>query len=789
MISVDVIKHSEAHLTSKNRSSKNLLSCLEALYNYYDLPFIITNSTFSNNSANISGGVMYTYNSSFHIIGCTFINSSAAINGGVMSTSESSLNITSSKFNNNSANRGGVMFTPICLYNIASSAFTNNSANRGGVMYTYLHSSFNITTSNYTNNNAADIGGVAYAGISSFITFIGSRFHANKANGFGGIMFTIESFTHVTDGIFGHNSGSLYIFNSNLTFSGYTRFENCAEPSHKPAGEREGGAITSIQSTVIFTGVNSLSNNQARDGGAILATRSKILIYSETTIDNNTATDSSGGGISLQQSDLEVRGSCIISGNVADMGGGIHATSSTVAVYQSWTLQLTDNRAKNGSGLYLEVNAKLHILKFRPSDNTRSEKLLLFQGNHANYGGAIYVADNTNAGTCSSDNECFIQTLGFYQDTYRTNDSRAYRSALINIYFSGNTASEQGANIFGGLLDRCIPSPFAEVYGILETPPPHHSTSGISYLGNITNIRASGTISSLPVHICFCKSENESEPDCSYQPPTFKIKKGGVMTVPLVAVDQVNHFVDANIISSLSSQDGGFSEGQQTQSAGRYCSNVTFNVLSPHNSETINLYADGPCGSSRLSMRYLYVKFSECTCPIGFQPLDSITRCECDCDSKLSPYITKCNLTTESLMRVNTNSWITHINDTDPPGYVIHPNCPFDYCQPPTENVSMNLNLPKGSDAQCAYDHSGDLCGTCREPLSLSLGSLRCLSCHSYWPAVFAVILIAAIIAGILLVTALLALNMTVAGACPAGGSGGWSTPLRSGTTANLVAV
>ena len=31
-ISVDVIKHSEAHLTSKNRSLKNLLSCLEALY-------------------------------------------------------------------------------------------------------------------------------------------------------------------------------------------------------------------------------------------------------------------------------------------------------------------------------------------------------------------------------------------------------------------------------------------------------------------------------------------------------------------------------------------------------------------------------------------------------------------------------------------------------------------------------------------------------------------------------------------------------------------------------------
>ncbi len=92
--------------------------------------------------------------------------------------------------------------------------------------------------------------------------------------------------------------------------------------------------------------------------------------------------------------------------------------------------------------------------------------------------------------------------------------------------------------------------------------------------------------------------------------------------MPLVAVDQVNHSVDANIISSLSSQDGGFGEGQQSRNIGRNCSNVTFNVFSPHNSETINLYADGPCGSSKLSIEHLHIKFIECTCPVGFQPLD-----------------------------------------------------------------------------------------------------------------------------------------------------------------------
>jgi hypothetical protein len=134
------------------------------------------------------------------------------------------------------------------------------------------------------------------------------------------------------------------------------------------------------------------------------------------------------------------------------------------------------------------------------------------------------VADNTNAGACSPDNECFIQTLALHQ---------YFAHELTNILFSGNTASEQGANIFGGLLDRCIPSPFAEVYR-LETPP-HYS--GVSYLGDITNITALDTISSLPVRVCFCKSE--SEPDCSYQPPTFKVKKGEALTVPLVAVDQI----------------------------------------------------------------------------------------------------------------------------------------------------------------------------------------------------------------------------------------------------------
>ena len=99
------------------------------------------------------------------------------------------------------------------------------------------------------------------------------------------IIFTSGSTTYIANTTFDHNVGSFYAFNNNLTLSGYTRFENCAEPSNKTTGpgedafsHQEGGAITSFQSTVIINGAIHLLNNQAKHGGAILATESIIMI-------------------------------------------------------------------------------------------------------------------------------------------------------------------------------------------------------------------------------------------------------------------------------------------------------------------------------------------------------------------------------------------------------------------------------------------------------------------------------------------------------------------------------
>ena len=720
-----------------------------------DSSFTISNSTFSNNTAG-SGGVMRTSDdSSFTISNSTFSNNTAGSFGRVMYTSgDSSFAISNSTFSNKTAGYfGGVMATiGDSSFTISNSTFSNNTAGTfGGVMSTSSDSSFSISTSVFVNNKANDAGGVFWCS-GGTLNVDNSNFSLNAVSSQGGgVIFTLQCSTHITNSRFNENNGSLYTFNSNLNFSGHLTFENSLEPVIAGNGvtSQEGGAITSFQSTVIFTkeSVVHFSNNQASDGGALLATESTITINGKTTIANNIA-KSNGGGISLKQSRLEIKGMCQFVNNVAVRGGGIHASSSTIAVFQPGTLQVTNSSAKFGGGLYLKVNPKLYILK-----NTgvrRVSYLMTFTGNHANYGGALYVSDDTNSGACSPDIECFIQTLALHQLEHPLLNTE-------NIFFSDNTASEQGPNLFGGLLDRCIPSPSAEVYLKQRI---HYS--GATYLGNISKIDID-SISSQPVRVCFCNSEHE--PDCSYQPPVIKVQKGKAFNVSLVAVDQVNHTVDAIITISLSSSDGGFDECQQIQSVVRNYTNLTFSVFSPLDVEKLNFSPDGPCGSATLSASNVTIQFLNCTCPVGFEPLSnsqSSTKCECDCDSALSPYITECNITTSSVLRKDTNSWITYINDTDPPEYVIYQNCPFDYCQPQTQGVTINFNLPNGADSQCAYDRTGVLCGACKEDLSLSLASSRCVPCHTHWPAVFVVILLAAAIAGILLVTALLALNMTV---------------------------
>ena len=786
---------------------------------YQSLIFIREGNCFTNNTAHRAGGVLQLYSSNMTVFASEFMKNTA-IRGGSMdivnswTRIHSTVSISESKFINNTAESGAVIFAvsnsnleitinkSIVVTNIASRSgtvyanglylnistceFRNNSAFQGGVLYIISSISFpahvTITSSRFSNNVASQ-GGTLFASSKSVMRLQDVDMSSNSAN--LGVVYMIES-TGLFSGNtkFFDNVGSLFVVNSNVSFSNYSKFICCSSPkTNDTAGFQEAGAVTAFRSEIHFYGTSWFMYNQADIGGALFITDSKLYVYREIVIANNTATKT-GGGMFLYQSELNFQGNSTlnVSGNNATIkGGGIHATSSSIKLeFYTYTLKhrstvyFTENWAKRGGGLFLEVNAKLYIMtKALALFQLPGHHTLVFTANSADYGGAVYVADETASATCesisyrihSTATECFVQALSLSIDKIVVPYSY--------IHFRKNLAHYSGSILFGGLLDRCTLSPFAKAYGPGDSEtgpdlPPinldswHGSINGVPF--TITDSELNTSISSYPVRICFCC--NNGQPDCSYHPPRIQVKKGEQFTVTLVAVDQINSTVgNTTIRTSLSSQHGGLGEGQHNQTVIDGCTELKFNAFSPHPTEELVMYADGPCKDAPLSQRRIPIQFSPCSCPIGFQSKGEETKCDCECDSTIQEHITDCDPQTKTLVREG-NFWITFINITNnlrDYHYLIYPHCPLDYCHPADSRIRINLNVLNGADAQCAYDHSGTLCGSCMPGHSLSLGSSHCIVCPSYWPALLAAILIAALLAGIALVALILMINLTVA--------------------------
>ena len=214
-----------------------MLNIIESHYATRSLTII--NSVFSDNFGTTRGGIIYTTGSLVHIFGTNFINNSASLGGVLYSHADT-------------------------IIVMSNSTFTSNSATiHGGVLYTYRGNNIIIHGNTFTNNSATDTGGAIWCSL-GYLRITESSFNQNRANSYGGIMLIIDSTARIVDSIFDHNLGSLYSFNSQLNFSGHIRFEDCAEPSVKVGVElsnQEGGAITSYQSTVIFTNTGTPSRS------------------------------------------------------------------------------------------------------------------------------------------------------------------------------------------------------------------------------------------------------------------------------------------------------------------------------------------------------------------------------------------------------------------------------------------------------------------------------------------------------------------------------------------------
>ena len=389
-------------------------------------------------------------------------------------------------------------------------------------------------------------------------------------------------------------------------------------------------------------------------------------------------------------------------------------TAVSTNMFFGGNITFRDNIATYGAGLQLLENSVMYL---RPNTH------IMFSHNHATYaGGAVYVQPVDTSGSV----RCFFQL-------------EVYPDQNIQIMFKNNTAYFAGSALYGGLVAFCLPN----------------NGGRNNYFDSIFKVQNTdedpSAISSNPYMVCFC---NDSKPLCSNQTHlSMHTYPGALFHVQAVVVGQKDGIVPGIVLATLQNTSAVLGDLQRSQTTGKSCTSLNYTVYSSHTMETVTLVTENIPG--RMTFAGLIINVTLLTCPWGFTlSTDIPTKCDC-ADELRNHHIEKCDITTQTITRPPP-LWIGYYHSgIEPPveGVLVHNHCPFDYCKP--DQLSIQLN---DSDEQCAFNHSGILCGACQPGLSLALGTSRCLKCSNK----YLMLLLAFTVAGLALVFLLTLTNMTV---------------------------
>jgi predicted outer membrane repeat protein len=494
----------------------------------------IDNTCFMQNSAFLTGAGMNTDISYIRINNSNFILNLASMKG-TLSAVLSYINVSNSTFYSNTAGiKAGAIQTTNCTIIIFLSMIVNNTAivSNGGGIEAICNSTAVIERTIIKDNIAGKSGGgikihhdsklifldkvvvknnTAWYGAAIHVHFTllkssGMLIVTNNSATLGSfvLLYSAGEFMESHTFILENNTGSLLVFNSHIRGHSQGEFRithNKLRNFTTDPKIQEGSGLSCILGRADLTGKILIEHNSALNGGAILAITSGVVLDGDIILRGNSATDT-GGAVYAYHSDVKMRGRIQIEKNVATQkGGGIHSVSSSLALIHDdypgasiTYLYFVSNSAKLGGGICLEVSSTMYLI-------TR-ERLVHFVGNRADYGGAIYIADETNNGTCASnldsitaasESECFFQSI-------------TPKSHLITINklfsFSNNIAKYSGSILYGGLLDRCTVNAMTKRHIRYSSLP--------GFMENIRNYTNSDA-----VRVCFCQ---DSIADCNYQP-------------------------------------------------------------------------------------------------------------------------------------------------------------------------------------------------------------------------------------------------------------------------------
>ena len=466
-----------------------------------------------------------------------------------------------------------------------------------------------------------------------------------------------------------------------------------------------------------------------------------------------------------QQSRIYFYGNTIFLRNRGERAGAIFTHTSYLFFENS--LQFIENEGYDGGAIafYEEPSATKGYGFDYYSLNIAQNVTVNFTRNHArHHGGALYIN--------KSENYMYIDDMNIFINSPKTVLKCFYKPKTVHIMqgglltviknsslvFTNNTSVVAGSAIYGGWVQQCF---IQEGFSFLRTSYPGSSIFK-QLFRIITNSSDLSPVSSDPVRVCICSN---SKPECFNASYTVEVHPGEIFQISAVGVGQMFGTVPSTIHAQFRQKSTiirpNFDSLQRVQKAEQFCTYLSFTVKSPNAMEDIVLTVDTNVNKNVLLATYafatdqlfannavIHVKLKPC--PVGFILSESV----CICHPQLQALTITCYGNTGKVLR-EPPLWInaTFINGT-PHGFLVHQNCPFDYCKP----YRLNLSL-ENPDCQCAFNRSGILCGSCQENFSQVLGSSNCKPCSNLWLLLFIPV---GALAGIVLVAFLMLLNLTV---------------------------
>ena len=501
-------------------------------------------------------------------------------------------------------------------------------------------------------------------------------------------------------------------------------------------------------------------------------TASGIFIYTNAVfIGRVNITNNSGiyyGALYILSSVVRFNGNLEVVGNRGGVSGGFILFGSEIYITER-ALFLDNYAATNGGAISL-ISSVMYV-----SNNAAVN----FTKNYAQQlGGAIYISDPRI--NFVDDDHFFYDEPGsglIICSIQLVPESCPESCQFLSFTFNQNKAGTAGNAIYGGRTSAC-------------TPTHSHSISERSHLFHYSGVNDSSDLSNFtsdPTRVCFCEKDI---PNCYKVLSNITVYPGENFNLSLAIIGFGLGTVPGSVIANRSRSGESISEQSVFGSESQYfqevreakCQNIGYSIVSERDGEQIALAVDSQSPLIRLevvqsvlnfeinetfgdtpslllghSSTYedffyipVFVEVDLLACPVGFQ----LVRGRCVCHQiLLNNNIKSCIFSNGTgLILRPVPYWIglpSYINSS----ILIHPYCPFHYCQSKDINITA-----ESTNTQCQYQRSGVLCGSCREGLSMILGSSEYKSCSN----VYLVSIIFFILCGVALVTILTLLNMTV---------------------------